>query len=229
MGMCPALPIAMLACARIGAPHTIIFGGFSCKRPGGPHHGFAGVAGDHAGWLLPARRRGEIEAGRRRSAALLSLGPQRGGFPAHRNAADHGRRTRSLVARIDGQRLRRMPRRAAGRRASAVSAVHIRHHRKTQGHPAHHRRLFGGDLHHHEMGLRSEGRRHLLVYRRYRLGDRPQLHRLRPAAERRDQPDVRRRAQFSRAGPLLEHHRPAQGERLLHRPHGHPRLHAVRQ
>jgi acetyl-CoA synthetase len=29
MGMCPALPIAMLACARIGAPHTIVFGGFS--------------------------------------------------------------------------------------------------------------------------------------------------------------------------------------------------------
>ncbi len=31
MGMCPALPIAMLACARIGAPHTIIFGGFSAN------------------------------------------------------------------------------------------------------------------------------------------------------------------------------------------------------
>jgi len=29
MGMCPALPIAMLACARIGAPHTVVFGGFS--------------------------------------------------------------------------------------------------------------------------------------------------------------------------------------------------------
>ena len=29
MGMEPELPIAMLACARIGAPHTIIFGGFS--------------------------------------------------------------------------------------------------------------------------------------------------------------------------------------------------------
>jgi acetyl-CoA synthetase len=29
MGMSPALPIAMLACARIGAPHTVIFGGFS--------------------------------------------------------------------------------------------------------------------------------------------------------------------------------------------------------
>jgi acetyl-CoA synthetase len=31
MGMCPALPIAMLACARIGAPHTVIFGGFSAN------------------------------------------------------------------------------------------------------------------------------------------------------------------------------------------------------
>ncbi len=29
MGMTPELPIAMLACARIGAPHSIIFGGFS--------------------------------------------------------------------------------------------------------------------------------------------------------------------------------------------------------
>jgi acetyl-CoA synthetase len=29
MGMIPELPIAMLACARIGAPHTVVFGGFS--------------------------------------------------------------------------------------------------------------------------------------------------------------------------------------------------------
>jgi len=29
MGMTPELPIALLACARIGAPHTVIFGGFS--------------------------------------------------------------------------------------------------------------------------------------------------------------------------------------------------------
>jgi len=29
MGMVPELPIAMLACARIGAPHGVIFGGFS--------------------------------------------------------------------------------------------------------------------------------------------------------------------------------------------------------
>jgi len=31
MGMVPELPIAMLACARIGAPHTVVFGGFSAN------------------------------------------------------------------------------------------------------------------------------------------------------------------------------------------------------
>jgi len=31
MPMIPELPIAMLACARIGAPHSVIFGGFSSK------------------------------------------------------------------------------------------------------------------------------------------------------------------------------------------------------
>ena len=29
LGMVPELPIVMLACARIGAPHSVIFGGFS--------------------------------------------------------------------------------------------------------------------------------------------------------------------------------------------------------
>ena len=31
MPMIPELPIAMLACARIGAPHTVVFGGFSAE------------------------------------------------------------------------------------------------------------------------------------------------------------------------------------------------------
>jgi acetyl-CoA synthetase len=31
MGMCPELPIAMLACARLGAPHSVVFGGFSAN------------------------------------------------------------------------------------------------------------------------------------------------------------------------------------------------------
>jgi acetyl-CoA synthetase len=31
MGMVPELPAAMLACARLGAPHTVVFGGFSAE------------------------------------------------------------------------------------------------------------------------------------------------------------------------------------------------------
>jgi acetyl-CoA synthetase len=34
MGMVPELPIAMLACARIGAPHVVVFGGFSADSLG---------------------------------------------------------------------------------------------------------------------------------------------------------------------------------------------------
>src|ERR671935_259540 len=35
MGMVPELPIAMLACTRIGAPHTVVFGGFSADSLSG--------------------------------------------------------------------------------------------------------------------------------------------------------------------------------------------------
>jgi acetyl-CoA synthetase len=38
MGMIPELPIAMLACARLGAPHTVVFGGFSAESLGGRLH-----------------------------------------------------------------------------------------------------------------------------------------------------------------------------------------------
>ncbi|MGH2676558.1 MAG: AMP-binding protein, partial [Actinomycetota bacterium] len=31
MGMIPRLPVAMLACARLGAPHTVVFGGFAAE------------------------------------------------------------------------------------------------------------------------------------------------------------------------------------------------------
>src|SRR5437763_1214489 len=35
MGMVPELPVAMLACTRLGAPHTVVFGGFSAEALGG--------------------------------------------------------------------------------------------------------------------------------------------------------------------------------------------------
>src|SRR6185437_6907141 len=35
LGMVPELPVAMLACTRLGAPHTVVFGGFSADSLGG--------------------------------------------------------------------------------------------------------------------------------------------------------------------------------------------------
>src|SRR5947199_2244704 len=35
MGIVPELPVAMLACARLGAPHTVVFGGFSADSLSG--------------------------------------------------------------------------------------------------------------------------------------------------------------------------------------------------
>jgi acetyl-CoA synthetase len=35
MGMVPEVPVAMLACARLGAPHTVVFGGFSADSLSG--------------------------------------------------------------------------------------------------------------------------------------------------------------------------------------------------
>ncbi len=62
MGMTPELPIAMLACARIGAPHTVVFGGFSANALVDRIHDSASRRGHHAGWLLSSRRRGQVDA-----------------------------------------------------------------------------------------------------------------------------------------------------------------------
>ena len=65
-------------------------------------------------------------------------------------------------------------------------------------------------LAHPPADLRLSRRRDLLVHRRHRLGDRPQLHRLRAARQRRDDADVRGRPQLSRRQPLLAGDRQAQ-------------------
>ena len=95
--------------------------------------------------------------------------------------------------------------------------------RKAEGRRPHDRRLCGlggDDL---RLDLRLPAGRHLLVHRRHRLDHRPQLRRLRPADDARDQRHVRRRPQLSRLRPLLGDGRPARRDDLLHRADGHPR------
>ena len=56
MPMVPEAAIAMLACARIGAVHSVVFGGFSAAIGRGSHFRLPGEAGHHRRWRLSARR-----------------------------------------------------------------------------------------------------------------------------------------------------------------------------
>ena len=68
---------------------------------------------------------------------------------------------------------RRVPGRADGRRAAAVPALHLGHHRQAQGDHAHQRRLpHPGGLHPQVRVRPPRGHRRLLVHGRRRLGDR---------------------------------------------------------
>ena len=69
---------------------------------------------------------------------------------------------------------------------------------QAEGRAAHDRRLSRLCVDDASVRLRLPRRRHLLVHGRCRLGDRAQLHRLRAARQRRDDADVRGRAELSR-------------------------------
>ena len=67
MPMVPEAAIAMLACARIGATHSVVFGGFSSEAVARPHERRRGQAHHHRRRRLPPRRGrpAEGERGRR--------------------------------------------------------------------------------------------------------------------------------------------------------------------
>ena len=119
MPMIPETVIAMLACARLGAPHTVVFGGFSSHRAVRPHHRLRRARGDHRRRRLPARRAVGAQAGGRRGAAEVS--GRRASVlvvQAHRAGRRVDRRARRLVAR---------PRRQAVDRARRYEAFDAEH------------------------------------------------------------------------------------------------------
>ena len=189
----------MLACTRIGATHTVVFGGFSAEalRDRINDCGAKLCITADGGW-----RRGKVGAaeGQRRRGAGADADGRSACVVARRtsDAVDDAGRARRLVGRRDGEGAGRLPARQPVRRAPAVHPLHLGHDREAEGDRAHDRRLPAGRAPDDEVRLRSARRRHLLVHRRHRLGDRAQLRRLRPALERRDQRDVRGRARPSR-------------------------------
>ena len=112
------------------------------------------------------------------------------------------RRAPRARAREDARGLRR--------RAPALHPLHLGLDREAEGRPAHDRRLPAGAHVTTQVRLRPARRRRLLVHRRRRLGHRPQLHRLRPALERRDRASCTRARPTSptgaASGSIIERH-----------------------
>ncbi|CAA9465411.1 MAG: Acetyl-CoA synthetase, partial [uncultured Solirubrobacteraceae bacterium] len=195
---------------------------------GRPHHRRAGEGRHHRGRRLPAREGQRPQGDPRRGARALPGRLRRAGAQAHRPGGGLDRGPRRVVVRPGGRAARHARRAGLRRRAAAVPALHLRHDRQAQGHPAHLRGL-PRPVRVDALGrLRPQARdRRLLVHRRRRLGHRPQLHHVRAARQRRDAGDVRGDARRRRARPAVAHRRGVRRDAALHRAHADPHLHEV--
>ena len=228
MPMIPETVVTMLACARLGAPAHRGLRRLLRRRAGQPHRGLRRAGRGHLRRRLPSRRPLRSQARRRRGLHQERRGPQGARGTPHRPGRRVERRARRLVARHRRAPVDRARVRVLRRRAPALRHVHLRHDRQAEGDPAHHRRL-PGRVGVHPLGhLRPEaGDRRLLVHRRHRLGDRAQLHGLRPTGEPDHVGDVRRHAGQPAQGPLVGDHPAVRRHHLLHRAHGDPDVHEV--
>jgi hypothetical protein len=156
-----------------------------------PHRRLRQPRSDHHGCLLPRRqaagsqeksrhRRGKAAEDGQKSWTRCSSGSA---IPASTRPDPHGRGPGLLCQRPAEGLLRRPGRtRKDEFRGPAVSDVHQRHHRQTQGLPARHRRLPGLRDRHLQVRPGHPSRGCLLVHGRHRLDHRTLLHRLRPLA-----------------------------------------------
>ena len=212
-----------------GRAHSVVFGGFS------PDALADRINDAEAKVLITADggwRRGAAVPLKANADVAVAASPDhraRRRGAAHRHRRPHGAPvatsgTTSSMAAADAD----LPGRAGRQRAPALPALHLGHHGQAQGHHAHDRRLpHAGGLH-PQVRVRPPPRhRRVLVRGRHRLGHRPQLHRLRPAGQRRHQRDVRGHARLPGQGPVVGDHREVRGHHPLHGADGHPDVHEV--
>ena len=141
MPMVPEAVFAMLACARLGAIHSVVFGGFAAPELAGPHRRRAAEGGLAASCGLEPGHRGRLQAAARSRAGARDRRPahcvvlQRPQHPAPLGAGATSTWNEAMRDRAPGRPV-------AGRRhRSALHPLYLRHHRPSQGRGARHRRL----------------------------------------------------------------------------------------
>jgi acetyl-CoA synthetase len=128
MGMVPELPVAMLACARIGAAHSVVFGGFSAEAVSDRMTDFGAVC------LIT-----QDEAWQRDSTVPLKTNS--GGCAPDRQRRSHAGGARPLVPRSRRRPDGNLRAGGDGLRGPSLHAVHLGNDRQAEGHQAHHRRV----------------------------------------------------------------------------------------
>ena len=138
--MIPEVAVAMLACARIGAVHNVVFGGFS------PESVRERMEFSEAKALITvdgARRKGKTAPIKQQVDEVMGGPDQLETIIVVRHTGAEARwpTGRDVVPRADGGGGRRVPGRADRRRAPAVHPLHVGLDRQAEGDPAHDRRL----------------------------------------------------------------------------------------
>ena len=140
--MIPEVVVAMLACARIGAAHNVVFGGFSAESVR------ERMEFSEAKALITvdgAARKGKIardQAAGRRGDGRASTRWSTSSSCAPRAPSARCKQGRDVwYDEVVAGRATGVPGRADGCRGPAVHPLHVRLDREAEGHPAHHRRL----------------------------------------------------------------------------------------
>ena len=187
MPMVPEAAVAMLACARIGAVHSVVFGGFAPNElavriddatPSVIVSASCGIEGKKVLPYKPLLDEAIELATHKPSKQVILQRPQ---ATAEMGADDVD--WADAMAAADPGRLR------AGRgHRPALHPLHLRHHREAEGRGPRRRRLRRGAELVDAQRLRRRRRADDLHRVRRRLGRRPLLHRLRAAAGRAPPP-----------------------------------------
>ena len=172
--MIAELPVVMLACARIGAIHMVVFGGFSAEALKaridncGAKVLVCADKGHRGAKNTPSKTNADVAISGETTVETVIVVKRVDGDVPMTEGRDVWYHEEMAAADIT----RRLPAGAGRRRASALHPLHLRLHRDAQGRAAQHRRLPAVRARHGQVRVQPARRRHPLLHRRHRLDHR---------------------------------------------------------